>query len=512
MIDQTLPVFRVEDFGATGVAAGITPTIDSSTAIQNALDAASLATTLNRIGGIVTFASRAYLIKSPLTVSRTGGGPIWIMGGGRTVLQGLVAGEPGTKLLWGGTATNVTMLSVTAFNGGGVSGLQLDCGASNPADVGLLVVSSVGGIYDGIDVLRANQRAYILRATSAQGVYRNTFSNLSCNEECKGGMLLESTFNMTDVASNLFTRLDLKFTGAVNPGLEISAGDTNQFVGLTVSTNAASMTATVPVIKLDDVSAPQNGAANNMFFGLDIGVPNLNVTGTLIQHDAHTASASGMTNVIVGLNYGNDVSAATTTMVGGSNPQQCFVYGAVGVNAPKDIQIFETGFYGGNVLMVRYGAGQPMLRLGVEHSSAFVWLGTNALQDNASDTQKYERSQRAARFLWNDTIDAILKMQVAPSGTATNPITWTDALTILASNGFVGIGTIAPAANLHIQGTSTAEALRIVGLPKFAGTNTTGAGSAALGSNSPATTNAQPYTWIKAIAADGSTVYIPAWK
>lgn len=42
--------------------------------------------------------------------------------------------------------------------------------------------------------------------------------------------------------------------------------------------------------------------------------------------------------------------------------------------------------------------------------------------------------------------------------------------------------------------------------------NTTGAGSAALGANSPAITNTAPYTWIKMTSADGSTVFIPAWK
>lgn len=46
----------------------------------------------------------------------------------------------------------------------------------------------------------------------------------------------------------------------------------------------------------------------------------------------------------------------------------------------------------------------------------------------------------------------------------------------------------------------------------FHGTNTTGAGSALLGTNSPASTNTAPYTWIKAISSDGSTVYLPAWK
>lgn len=42
--------------------------------------------------------------------------------------------------------------------------------------------------------------------------------------------------------------------------------------------------------------------------------------------------------------------------------------------------------------------------------------------------------------------------------------------------------------------------------------NTTGAGSAALGANSPAVTNTAPYTWFKMKAGDGSVVYVPAWK
>lgn len=42
--------------------------------------------------------------------------------------------------------------------------------------------------------------------------------------------------------------------------------------------------------------------------------------------------------------------------------------------------------------------------------------------------------------------------------------------------------------------------------------NTTGAGSAALGANSPAVTNTAPYTWFTFLSSDGSTVYVPAWK
>jgi hypothetical protein len=79
------------------------------------------------------------------------------------------------------------------------------------------------------------------------------------------------------------------------------------------------------------------------------------------------------------------------------------------------------------------------------------------------------------------------------------------------TSGNVGIGGT-PNVKLEVVGTATAEAFRLTGLMKFAGTNSTGAGSAALGANCPAVTATAPYTWIKAISSDGSTVYIPCWK
>jgi len=47
---------------------------------------------------------------------------------------------------------------------------------------------------------------------------------------------------------------------------------------------------------------------------------------------------------------------------------------------------------------------------------------------------------------------------------------------------------------------------------KNSGKETTGAGSAALGANSPALTTAAPYTWFKVTTSDGSAGYIPVWK
>lgn len=49
-------------------------------------------------------------------------------------------------------------------------------------------------------------------------------------------------------------------------------------------------------------------------------------------------------------------------------------------------------------------------------------------------------------------------------------------------------------------------------IPRFNGTNTTGAGTALLGTNSPATALSAPYTWIQVTTSDGSTGYVPVWK
>lgn len=71
---------------------------------------------------------------------------------------------------------------------------------------------------------------------------------------------------------------------------------------------------------------------------------------------------------------------------------------------------------------------------------------------------------------------------------------------------------IGPVANSSSAAGTRFFAFSSTGVPTFAGPNTSGAGSALLGSNSPATTNSAPFVWITAAASDGSTVYIPAWK
>ncbi len=59
---------------------------------------------------------------------------------------------------------------------------------------------------------------------------------------------------------------------------------------------------------------------------------------------------------------------------------------------------------------------------------------------------------------------------------------------------------------------SATGAVKLSQPPQFAGTNVTGTGVTVVGTNNPAVTPNAPYTWIQAVAADGSTVYIPCWK
>jgi hypothetical protein len=89
-------------------------------------------------------------------------------------------------------------------------------------------------------------------------------------------------------------------------------------------------------------------------------------------------------------------------------------------------------------------------------------------------------------------------------------------MTLLGAN-TVGSGAGAVAIGIDSAGTSASAASNVfaLGSPLHQvkiSNNATGSGSAALGSNCPATTPAAPYVWFKMMSSDGSTVYVPAWQ
>ncbi len=122
---------------------------------------------------------------------------------------------------------------------------------------------------------------------------------------------------------------------------------------------------------------------------------------------------------------------------------------------------------------------------------------------------------KAAIFQTTIAVTGVATFTAAPifSSTTASQVLVVDASKNLASLPFTGtVGSVVMAASPTFTGTVAMAALTLSGLLRFNGTNSTGAGSALLGTNCPAVTATAPYTWISALSSDGSTVFIPVWK
>lgn len=73
-------------------------------------------------------------------------------------------------------------------------------------------------------------------------------------------------------------------------------------------------------------------------------------------------------------------------------------------------------------------------------------------------------------------------------------------------------GSISFNAGSSFPGTTNVTNLTLSGNLRVAGDITGAGATAGFGTNSPATTLTAPYTWVKFISSDGSTVYVPAYK
>jgi hypothetical protein len=80
----------------------------------------------------------------------------------------------------------------------------------------------------------------------------------------------------------------------------------------------------------------------------------------------------------------------------------------------------------------------------------------------------------------------------------------------IACNNAGGVFILETGGNEIIKTDGTYLQFQVV--PTFNTGNSTGAGTALLGSNSPAVTLTAPYTWFQVTTSDGSTGYIPVWK
>lgn len=168
-------------------------------------------------------------------------------------------------------------------------------------------------------------------------------------------------------------------------------------------------------------------------------------------------------------------------------------------------------------------------------------VGGKILLDNAQSIQFKDSAGTARTILQVDAGDNVYLDSTATGGDMFFRALGVEKMTIKGTSGNVGIGTTGPTYKLDVaksgasgtarfyDQTATTGATRVLitlgaadttstqvfeigGLMKFSGSNSTGAGTALLGTNSPAVTNTAPYTWLKVLTSDGSTAYVPAWK
>lgn len=155
-----------------------------------------------------------------------------------------------------------------------------------------------------------------------------------------------------------------------------------------------------------------------------------------------------------------------------------------------------------------------------------VGLGIDGLNGNEFYFRGWDNTAGAYLEPFNMTSVNRITTISAPDDTAANA-TAAQGMVLKSANKTAGTGNSSPTVidtGTSVGGTVGAIDFKIGGTAKYqittggtlknvaAGNESTGAGSAILGANSPAATLTAPYTWVKIVTSDGSTAYIPAWK
>lgn len=194
----------------------------------------------------------------------------------------------------------------------------------------------------------------------------------------------------------------------------------------------------------------------------------------------------------------NAASLLVDFQVGGVSKGKLDISGAFTANSLNANTAFSAGFGAGvgGCVVVNTGAfqwssnasslGTPDVSLFRDAASILALRSSTSAQtfrvyNTFTDASNYER----LAHLWASNV-AILDVQKAGTGSQR-------------------------AASFRIGGTEIVG-LTAAGVLSLTANNSTGAGSALLGTNSPATTLTSPYTWITVISNDGSTCYLPVWK
>jgi hypothetical protein len=203
--------------------------------------------------------------------------------------------------------------------------------------------------------------------------------------------------------------------------------------------------------------------------GLGIGTSSpaakLDVTGTgLVSSFGSTSTAETYVQVRNG----------TSTLYLGGKSDQNYVYGTAAIpltfwtNSSEKMRLDSSGNLGLGVTPSAWGGGKAFEAGLVGNyflgstAASYTSIGTASYYDGSS--WKYARSTAASKY---ELYDNTHKWYIAPSGTAGNAITFTQAMT-LDVNGNLGVGTTSPATRLVVGGSTGNYGLQIAARTDFA--------------------------------------------
>ena len=254
-----------------------------------------------------------------------------------------------------------------------------------------------------------------------------------------------------------------------------------------------------------------SAASQSYFLGLQSGQANTSGANCVgIGFQALSSNLNGGNNVAVG------AKALATCPSGSSNVAIGTQALQVNVSGSRNVGIGFQSLFGnssGNDNLAIGSATMTGCRSGLQN----VAIGTNALAGltNASNNVAigYKAGDPTGQIVTTGANNTFIGFQASIVATATQPsfATAIGSSATVGANGAVALGTDHTGAGA----TTTTQDVIALGTSNHqiqVSNNATGAGSALLGANCPATTVAAPYTWLKMMSQDGSTVYVPAWK
>lgn len=353
------------------------------------------------------------------------------------------------------------------------------------------------------------------------------------------GGVISSAITILNNSTNAQT-MTLQATGGANGVAKISSGFTGggSYKPLVFATSAT-----------DQVTIDTTG---NLLVGSAFALPTVADDATQGILESIRSQNTGLWNLIRNPSTGTLAYAATVTRMGAAASTLDMTTGttssgftpAGGLVASGGF--IKTGAGAGGGLTLQSGAGTIKLQPGGTTTEMTLTVGSGvtlarALPVTSGGTGNTSAwSQDAILYATSPTqtatstnlawVNANPRLQVtggilAASATRTNPAggsflhlfydTGPDMANIVAYD-YTG----ATYENLKISGltmildanNTDVVTVTSAGLKWAAGFVSTGAGTALLGTNSPAVTVAAPHTWLTFIDADGDTLFVPAWK